>query len=819
MSRAPTALSEQNVSFADANASYSYHVDSEPDATFKVSDSNDADLNNFFSRPLKVTSIDWATGSTLFTTFNPWQLYFENPRVINRISNYNLLRAKLCMKIVLNGNSFHYGRAIVSYVPLASRDQLTVDRAFFLQDVVAASQRPHFYLDPTYSQGGSMCLPFFWNQNYLSIPNQEWRDMGEVWIHGMQDLKHANGATDSVTVSVFVWAEDVSLAIPTNAEPGAIAPQSGEDEYGTGPVSWPASVLARAAGSLVKAPIIGPYAKATQLAASATANIAQIFGFSRPVSVEQVQEYTNRPGGNLVNTNTIDTSHKLSLDVKQETTVDPRTVGLAGTDEMEIRSIAKRESFLGNFGWTTATAPETLLFQCRVSPMVWNSLALSGQTEYHLPACAFAAMPFEYWRGSMEFRFQVVASNFHRGRLKIVYEPHVPPSTTAEYNTNYTHILDIADEKDVKMKIGWGNQYGFARVSGFPDGTINRPQIWRADGVNVGVIPNENFNGYISVYVVNELTVPNSTANNDIEVNVFVNMCDDFEVASPTSQAIDVLSLYTDAAITAQSGEEEINDLEKTVQASAPMQESNLSKAPTLSPSDNTMDVYFGEKVTSFRQCLKRYCLHEQITIDAGSGSSILEVERCVLPYYRGYDPNGLTSTANGPFNYSHTTLLNWVLPAFTGWRGSVRWKCLNMGRSDGDAEAGFIRRLEQPYPGPLTLVTSTATTGIARKLQYVTKFRSTWDGVAYQSPGLNTVAEAEIPFYRNKRFLYAKRNDQLAFSPDVLNDLGYEYIYRSTVNSSDATDINTYCSVGEDFSCFFFTGCPVVYVVGNPAV
>ena len=123
--------------FSDQTPQWEYSVDSAPDPTFGVADTNDADLGNFFSRPIKTQAFSWGTGTTLFETFNPWNDYFENPRVINRITNYNLLRCKLKVRIMLNGNSFHYGRAIASYTPNHLDDNFTMDRAFFIQDVVA----------------------------------------------------------------------------------------------------------------------------------------------------------------------------------------------------------------------------------------------------------------------------------------------------------------------------------------------------------------------------------------------------------------------------------------------------------------------------------------------------------------------------------------------------------------------------------------------------------------------------------------------------------------------------------------------------------
>lgn len=117
----------QNVHFSDQTPQWDYTVDSSPDSTFNIADTNDADLQNFFSRPIKIQSVTWATNAAqpFFYKFNPWVDYFENTRVINRITNFNLLRCKLKVRIVLNGNGFHYGRAIASYIPLHSVDYST----------------------------------------------------------------------------------------------------------------------------------------------------------------------------------------------------------------------------------------------------------------------------------------------------------------------------------------------------------------------------------------------------------------------------------------------------------------------------------------------------------------------------------------------------------------------------------------------------------------------------------------------------------------------------------------------------------------------
>jgi hypothetical protein len=176
-----TTLNEksQNISFSDQLETKMYVVDSEVDPTRRLQDSNDASLGNFFSRPIKVREYEWSTSSTLAEEFNPWQDFFENQRVIDRITTFNLLRCKLHVKAVINGNGFQYGRAVLAYNPLAVFDDLSTHSALVSADLVQTTQLPHVYLDPTTSAGGELLLPFFYHKNYLSIPDGDWTDMGQ----------------------------------------------------------------------------------------------------------------------------------------------------------------------------------------------------------------------------------------------------------------------------------------------------------------------------------------------------------------------------------------------------------------------------------------------------------------------------------------------------------------------------------------------------------------------------------------------------------------------------------------------------------------
>jgi len=815
----------QNIHFSDQTPQWDYTVDSMPDPTFNIADTDDASLGNFFSRPVKIRSYSWATGMNLFEKFNPWQDFFENTRVLNRITNFNLLRCKLKVRIVLNGNGFHYGRAIASYIPLHNLDAFTKDRSFFIEDVVAASQRPHVYLDPTTSQGGTLTLPFVWYENALRIPNQEWREMGDIIIHGMQNLKHANGATDQVIVSVFAWAEEVSLCIPTANEPGALSPQMGEifdpqvkDEYGTGPVSRPAGIVAKAAGALSNIPGIGMYARATAMAANAVSGIASMFGYSRPIELADITPYKPTLLGNMANTNVPDTSQKLTLDVKQELTVDPRVMGLGSTDEMTIKSIAQRESFLTQFGWAVADPAETLLWNSEVSPVLWNERS----NELHMPACCFATLPFRRWRGSMKFRFQIVASSFHKGRLKITYDPSYP--LTNEYNTNYTYIIDLAKERDFTVEIGWGHEKSLINHRNPIQDTI--PYSTTA----LGADPGNNANGIISVYVVNDLTVPNSIVNNDIEVNVFVSVGSDFEVFDPDSRNIQDLvwfqpqmgEIFSPQMAEVSSQPMNQPDADLTKREDEPMKEEpSHTMATPLSDQDHTICVYYGDPVTSFRQCLKRYNYHSAVS-PAGAiiSPTLLTLRNSNFPYYRGYAPGAVHETivpfAATPYNYCKMTLLNYITPAFTCRRGGLRWKYFRAGGNNEETSLMMVRR--EASPGGFydqqetTMITQGSGSQFDRVRQNEVLIPHTWDGAVVTSTRQNPVIEAEIPFYANVRFFPAKAANQTG--PGA----GFQtYHQMSTIWEAltvDAPAIHCFVSVGEDYNLGFFTGAPVAWRV-----
>lgn len=829
-------MTYENVAFGDQHDPYVNEIESNFDPTRKLLDTSDATLENFFSRPIKISEVEWSTSTNLGFNFDPWSLYFDNPRVANRIANFKLLRAKLHLKVVVNGNGFQYGRAIAAYQPFYTQDDLSSHASLINADLVGTSQLPHVFIDPTTSTAGELILPMFHYKNYLDITNSEWSDLGRIFVRSLNDLKHANGATDVVTVSTFAWAEEVSMSVLTSVEPTTMGPQKGEepDEFeiqmgdevdeanAKGVVSGPATTVAKWASYFTAVPYLEPFAMATSMIANTVAGVAKIFGYCRPPVTKNPEPYRPTPASSLALTNVPDNVQKLTVDDKQELTIDPRIAGLGGADPLNIKSIAAKESYLTKFTWAIGTAPETLLWNARVTPVTWAEGPVPP-TSFHFPACAFAALPFKYWTGTMKFRFQIVASSFHKGRIKIVYDPEY--LATNEYNTNYLKIVDIADEQDFTISVGPGQEYTL--MDHHRPGIEPVTQLYSTTPYAFS----DSGNGVIGVYIVNELTTPNSTVNNDIEVNVFVSAGDDFEVFVPDNH-------FQKFVFKPQSGEE-IEDFEP--QSGLVTEEQNTSEpsAPEQTKSDvvgmpesndpNVNKVFTGEAINSFRTMLKRYNLHSAIWVN---DSSTIKMRFPIFPYLRGNVIGAIDTTgALATYNYCNTVLLHWVRNAYSGWRGSIRYKLLaRYGSSGADniyversnwvPTAGAYRYIETPLDVSTNInkkkfdvLTDSTANGRPDQLAGLTGV----SGSAFAHSGVNPITEFEVPYYSNLRFTPGKQQDYNSVMS--LNPGGFDMTWESNVTNAKGSTRDIHVAAGEDFQVYFFTGLPrVYYEVSAPA-
>jgi hypothetical protein len=823
MGLAPTSK-EKNMTFIEGDDAGVFEVPTSHDSTRSLRRTDDMDLNSFFSRPERIYSFTWSVGTEPYIAFNPWNAYFNNSRVINRISNYNLLQAKLHIKIVINGNGFLYGRLLAAYLPLDTWDQMS-DIGPEPNDAIQCSQLPHVYIDPTTSKGGEIVCPFLYHRDYLSITDASWSEMGTLIIRTLNQLKHANGADEVITVAVFAWAEDVVLSGLTSIDPTTMIPQSGQEVDQAnlkGMISGPATAISNMAGKLTGIPTIGPYAMATQKVGQGVAAVAKAFGMSRPTHTAVPVSNRLKAVSSLACTTVPDNVEKLTVDDKQELSIDPSIMGLGSQDAMDITSISTRESYLTTFGWNIGTGVDGLLWNCKVSPSAWACTGLpnANGTAYHFPACTAAVQPFTYWTGSIKYRFQIVCSNFHKGRIRIVHDPNWSISAN-QFNVQYSHIVDLAETQDFTIQINPAQATTLMKY--------HNPAIYDPDDVYKSTaftaveseqgVPLQN--GMLSVYVLNRLTVPNSTINNDIQINVFISTGDDFEVFVP----FDGFANFTffDPTFEAQSGYEV--DGQETTNPSAPEQTDVKELGPDPSNQNNINVVYTGESIKSFRQMLKRYNIH---TCFGSAGypdePTVTRLTAPWYPYYRGKQVEGVNNTLEGyEYNYCNTILLHWVSTMFSAMRGSIRYKLVPRWSQNGDKPlsiTGYVLRYSDEFGNDEYEITTTPSGIIGSRSQqaWLSVFQNVTfnvptchGGATYFNSAVNPCVEYEVPFYSPFRFAPGKHRVWTGIDTYLVGG------WRAILYSNTPFIMDVLVAAGEDFQLGMFTGMPRMYREGPP--
>jgi hypothetical protein len=787
------------------------------DPTRSLQDSTDASLEKFLSRPVLVNRYSLQVGQNVGYFFDPWSLFLQNSRVANRITNFNLLRCDLKVKVVINGNPFAYGRIMVSYNPLWYWDYMShtnfTDRETML---VQQSQRPKLFIDPCTSTGGTMTLPFFHYKNYISIPSGDFDQLGEICVMSTTPLKNVNGGTDTIDMSIFAWAENVSLSVPTHENMPALQPQSGKEvdeanEKGT--ISGPATTVANMARSAAAIPTISPFAMATSKVAEGIASTAKLFGMSRPPMTAEPTHVRPIAAGSLALTNTPARVEKLSVDEKQELTIDPRISGLPDpSDQMSILSIAQKETYITQFTWPITGQYDDLLFNMRVTPM----LSVEGPTvgtalSSVIPAITAAAMPFSYWTGCIKYRFQIVCSAFHRGRLRIVYDPNFLDSSP-EDNVNYCEVIDLSAKNDFSIVIH----------------NSQKIPILPTDSENLADSPGDNFgttrflsldpstNGVLGVYVQNALSVPGSLVGNDVQINVFASAGDDFEVFAPNN-AVRNFVFYPQSGVEPGAIQQSGSDAEPN--KSEQNDVTDLGICNTINPELNM--VYFGESIKSFRSLLKRYNFHELLHYSVGDGTALVRSfsgTRNLYPYYRGAyaDAPDTATVPAGPYALCNTTLFHWVVMGFQGYRGGMRYKIVGTGSADA-MDIAASRSPSGEYSNFDANMSSGVTLDAARNTY--SEYQGAWngwvpnmvDGGAWTSCSVNPILDIEIPYYSQWRFVGGKNANLVG--PEGVWSEGWRFSIISQRNSNNAAFAPCFVATADDFQCYWWTGMPVVYL------
>lgn len=497
--------------------------------------SNTDTLATYLERPILVDALEWGIGVTLYESYPILSTILDAGPIRDKLQHFMNISFNIEITLEVAANPFLYGMLLINWVPYNKYDGLLRDRGIFPEDNVEASQRQHVFIDASTSTGGKMTIPFYWPANYFSLVKDDPADFGYLSVRQLNPLMHVTGADQKVTVYIRAKLTDVRMHTSTSATVSSYTDMSVQsDESPDDKLSSKATRLADVAGSLT--PYLGGYAMATEKAARASAAILRAMGLSHPRSKEMVHKLENRPLGNLTNFNVPCNATSLGLDEHNEVTIDP-TIASMNEDEMSFDYILKKETYIGTHEWDVTDLEGTYLAVHRVHPMQWAYSATGG--EVHMTPLAYLSRLFQFWTGSIVFRFQIVVSAWHRGRLRLIHEPAFATNTPdTTWQTNMQTIIDITEDREFEITISHAQAQEWLLTGDFDETT---PPYRIASSYSHDQV--KETNGLLFLSVMNRLVIPDDTVTAPAHINVFVRAGDDFQLACPIDAPLKSLML------------------------------------------------------------------------------------------------------------------------------------------------------------------------------------------------------------------------------------------------------------------------------------
>lgn len=760
----------------------------------------DLDLASFMSRPLLIDTLTWTYGTSWSASFLPWKLFLQNKRVSNRLTNYRFLRGNMHLKFVVNGTAFHWGRALVDYLPCIGMTESTINRLAkqeeSLYGKMVGSQRLHTFIDPCTSEAGELTLPFIFPLPFMDLTAAGEADkMGSILVQSLMDLSHASSSS-SVDIFVYAWMTDVKLAGLTQTNAIGLSPQGGKAhgkeeqpaETAQGIISGPATMIAKAADVAARVPVIGPYATALGSMAKMAGSVAGALGYSKPkdVKIPDIQRVKIEACGSMANVEGPDYSRSLALTSDQRVSVDPSPLGLSGEDEMSFESIYSKSTYIGRFMWSPTDGSYTKLLTLPITLGMYRhgQSDASGKPQVIPTAASYLARAFRFWRGDTRLHFQVVGNHFHRGRLLCVWDAAgVNTDPLTETNLNKSVVFDIGDARDFVIDVGWGVSRPFLRVR-------DDEEVFNTSGLSI--FGPDFDNGVLSIYVLTPLVTPGGTLDT-ISVNVFHSM-KSLELGAPDSSATNSTSYFP-----------------KLTAAREVLKPEGATVEHSIVPHSDfpTVDTCFGETIGSVRAMVKRYgyrTIRGNNTPISG-GIKKISINGNRYSFIRGYDPIAQEAIGADSVTACGNPWIDYFSHCYGYTRGSIRFK---LARLSGSTPTTFFLLERGSYNNSVTAVASglTGTSFVSQRALRQEDDGST--GGSHVFPAityLQTSYEFELPYNTYLMGLGPHSSSYTAVS----NSNGWRFSCLASATTDFAFE--EYVAAGDDFSLFVWLGAPCFWM------
>lgn len=795
-------------------------------------------LETFLSRPVIVGTLSWSALILAAQNLSPLGLVLNDPTISDKLRYFQNMRFTLVVRLSTSTTAHHYGLLGVSLVP------------YGLGTTAYGRSSTDYYtlMDANTSDAVTLRYPFLYYFSAYQIASNGTipDDYAVLWLDTLQPIMRDDGvAAGTPPITVTAWLEDVSLMDPTpytaysgggagrpppmlaplpnkdftaklagmSAKPSKppglkkptveVAPRKKPVHEGSAPsgaVSGAMSQLSTIMSAYKAFPGIGNYAHAAEIGLGAAANIAKIFGFSRPVASMEPSYMISRPMSNLSSGVGADSVIKLTLDPENQLAVSGSQFNTID-DPLALLSLTKRWGYFDYITWSTTDVVDTVKAILPVTPAIGSVVG----TGFVLPPVSLPTMFFRAWSGSLEYRFVISATPFHRGKLLFYYSPGIAYSSvvaTSALQRAQCCVLDVASATEASIVVGWSSQQNVLLIA---DDDHN-PTVYIT---NLSTAPGTDCNGSIHVQVLEPLIATSASAS--LTISVFVRGGDDLWYGIPNYVNLSAYNALSGSPVGRVFDGRGVTDQEVI----------HCSFGGSIRQTHAIGDVV-GETTVSLRSLLKRYAptlvLVPSSTYSTEAYLSTLATTFPLYPmcasvtttqFWAADSPNsGVCLVPNSPHGL--------VARCFQGTRGGYRHKVLDTNAVSNSA-TGFgaatpsitvASLMSQADSGNTPTVrysvVAAPTAGMTVTPQFLTGMLASGGDLQSNTNGVIAQIEAPAAYVRN----YAtprQSNDPSTYGP-------HGFRLAQTRSNWTTTPVWTVLSAAaEDTNFIFWLGCPIL--------
>lgn len=499
-------------------------------------------------QPILYDRLSWTVagvrGANLWTATVPG--VFNSLSTIHKLplQIYQFFKFTMKVKLVLNTTKFHAGKLLLWYDPVNTVDSTSGDRnaiVFHTGTLIEATGYPNVVLDAKDSNVAELEIPWEHVLSTFSLSNNSLNTrvpLGTVHLQILNPLKVPETAVTDADVSIYISCIDLELHVPTRPHNNNFIAAMGNV------ISGGKKALSSGIGAVTDI--------ASGNFSSGVGKIGDVAGHVGGILKDFDLDKPSKPDAKISNclSTVSPQAHMKTVDDTVRLGACPAAGYLedefsnAPVEELIIKDIIKKPMLLGTVAWNSTDLPDTLLLQIPVTPTlllgsVNDRILLSNLGAVEVPTSGgtlvqtyyryypsylmYLSQMFEFWKGSIDFRFDFASTSFHTGRLQISFEPTGQPlpldttmSPTSAFSSCPNQVFDLHESSSTKFKCDYVSMTPMKRVIN----PVSNPDP-----------DDEQILGYLRIYVLTKLERPENLS--DIEFNIYISAGEDFTLLSP----------------------------------------------------------------------------------------------------------------------------------------------------------------------------------------------------------------------------------------------------------------------------------------------